>query len=138
MIATVTRRTFTPEEANAALADVRPLAERMVRQRRRLARVLERRSALRQRIGSNGGGLDFGEPDRLRAAAERASAEVARCVERIHELGAEVKDLDRGLLDFPALRRGERVLLCWHVGEDEIAFWHGEHDGFAGRRPLPL
>ena len=49
-----------------------------------------------------------------------------------------VKDLDRGLVDFPAFRHGEEVLLCWQVGEDEIGYWHGVDDGFAGRKPLPL
>ncbi len=49
-----------------------------------------------------------------------------------------MKDLDSGLVDFPALHEGETVLLCWQLGEDEIAWWHHEEDGFAGRRPLPL
>jgi hypothetical protein len=49
-----------------------------------------------------------------------------------------VKDLDRGLVDFPALHRGEEVLLCWQVGEGEVAYWHGLEEGFAGRKPLPL
>jgi len=47
-----------------------------------------------------------------------------------------VKDLDAGLVDFPAVRGGERVLLCWRVGEDEVAWWHGLEDGFAGRRRI--
>ena len=47
-----------------------------------------------------------------------------------------VKDLDRGLVDFPALRDGEEVLLCWQVGEGEVAYWHGLEEGFAGRKPL--
>jgi hypothetical protein len=50
----------------------------------------------------------------------------------------QVKDLDRGLVDFPALHDGEEVLLCWQVGEDEVAYWHGVDEGFAGRKPLPL
>ena len=52
--------------------------------------------------------------------------------------GALVKDLDEGLVDFPAQREGEEVLLCWRLGEDEISFWHGLEEGFSGRRPLPL
>jgi len=52
--------------------------------------------------------------------------------------GVEVKDVDEGLVDFPALRRGETVLLCWRLGEDEIGYWHTAEDGFDGRRPLPL
>ena len=47
-------------------------------------------------------------------------------------------DLDEGLVDFPALHRGETVLLCWQLGEDEIRYWHSVEGGFAGRRPLPL
>jgi hypothetical protein len=47
-----------------------------------------------------------------------------------------VKDIDTGLLDFPSLRGGEEVLLCWRLGEDEVAWWHRPEDGFAGRQPL--
>ena len=61
---------------------------------------------------------------------------MAKCVNQIHGLGAQVKDADEGLVDFPTLRDGEEVLLCWKLGEDEVAFWHGLEDGFAGRRPV--
>jgi hypothetical protein len=57
-------------------------------------------------------------------------------VNEIHGLGAQVKDADEGLVDFPTLRGDEEVLLCWKLGEDEIAYWHSLEDGFAGRRPL--
>jgi hypothetical protein len=70
--------------------------------------------------------------------ATREAVEIAELVGRIQELGALVKDLDRGLVDFPARRGDEDVLLCWEVGEDEITFWHGLEEGFAGRKPLPL
>lgn len=59
-------------------------------------------------------------------------------VEELHALGLEVKDVDAGLVDFPALRDGERVYLCWQLGEPEIGYWHGVEEGFAGRKPLPL
>jgi hypothetical protein len=52
--------------------------------------------------------------------------------------GLLVKDLDEGLVDFPALRGDEEVLLCWRLGEEEVAFWHTPEDGFAGRKPLPI
>jgi hypothetical protein len=51
-------------------------------------------------------------------------------------VGAQIKSLEEGLLDFPALRGDEEVLLCWKLGEDEIAYWHGLEEGFAGRKPL--
>ena len=54
----------------------------------------------------------------------------------IHERGVIVKDLDTGLVDFPALRDGEEILLCWRLGEDEVAYWHGLEEGFAGRKRL--
>ena len=55
-------------------------------------------------------------------------------IDEIVEHGAQVKDIDEGLIDFPALRGGETVLLCWKLGEDEIRYWHTVEDGFAGRR----
>ena len=69
---------------------------------------------------------------------EREARSLARTIDEIVERGAEVKDLDEGLIDFPALRHGETVLLCWKLGEDEIRYWHALEDGFAGRQPLPL
>lgn len=59
-------------------------------------------------------------------------------MDEIQALGVLVKDLDTGLVDFPALRGGEEVLLCWQLGEDEIRYWHGLEEGFAGRKELPL
>jgi len=57
-------------------------------------------------------------------------------LEEIQDLGVVVKDLDTGLVDFPSVREGRDVLLCWRLGEDEVAFWHGYDDGFAGRQPI--
>jgi hypothetical protein len=51
--------------------------------------------------------------------------------------GAELKDVDTGLVDFPAVIDGEEVLLCWRQGEDRIEYYHGRDDGFRGRRPIP-
>jgi hypothetical protein len=127
---------FTLEEANEALDEVRPLTEELVEHRRALVELQERQSALSTRIAGNGGNV---EPQELQDVQERLDEEVAgiaRCVARIHEVGALVKDLDEGLVDFPATRDGEDILLCWRLGEDEIAFWHGLDEGFSGRKPL--
>ncbi len=131
-------RHFTPEEANAALADVRPLAEEMVDHRRGLVAARRRRADLAGRIAGNGGDIPPSELAEVAAAIEHESLEVARCVLAIQELGAIVKDLDTGLVDFPAMHGGEEVLLCWRLGEPEVAYWHGTEDGFAGRQPLPF
>ena len=57
-------------------------------------------------------------------------------IELVRALGGEVKDIEQGLVDFPARRRGEDILLCWRLGEKAIGFWHGLESGFAGRRPI--
>jgi hypothetical protein len=134
----VAERYFTPAEANEALATVRPLAEKLVRHRRALREAQEGRAELTRRIAGNGGALDARRVATLAARVNREAEAAARCVTRIQELGVLVKDLDRGLIDFPALRGDEEVLLCWEVGEDEVRYWHGLEEGFAGRRRLPL
>jgi hypothetical protein len=131
-------RYFTPSEANELLAEVRPLAESLVEHRNGMRLAAERRARLTARIAGNGGDLDPQEPGELDEQFERESQAVARAVEGLQRLGLLVKDLDRGLVDFPALHNGEEVLLCWQVGEDEVAHWHGVDEGFAGRKPLPF
>jgi hypothetical protein len=133
----VAPRYFTPEEANEALAAVRPFAERMVTHRRALAKAEERQVRLVQSVAGNGA-LRPGELAGAQACVDREAAALTHCVEAIQELGGVVKGLDEGLVDFPARRGDEDVFLCWHLGEREVAYWHGIDDGFAGRRPLPL
>jgi hypothetical protein len=129
-------RYFTPAEANKALERVRPLAERMVAHRRRMLEAQARQERLESHVSGNGGGIDPSRPAELEAEVEREAEAVGKCVDDLLELGVQVKDLDTGLLDFPSLRDGEEVLLCWHLGEDEIRYWHTLDGGFAGRRPL--
>ena len=131
-------RYFTVAEANEALAEVRPLTEELVSHRRALVELQERQSALTTRISGNGGNVEPSELQNVQQRLDEEVAGIARCVARIHELGALVKDLDEGLVDFPAQRGEEDVLLCWRLGEDSIEFWHGLDEGFSGRRPLPL
>jgi hypothetical protein len=130
-------RHFTPEEANALLDQVRPVAEALVAHRRAFTVSAARRARLTARISGNGGDLDPQEPRELDEELEQEAEAVVRAVEQLEQLGVLVKDLDRGLVDFPALRGDEEVLLCWQVGEPEIAYWHGLEEGFAGRKPLP-
>jgi hypothetical protein len=132
-------RYFTPEEANELLPEVRSAAEELVSYRREAKAVAAKRAQLVTRIAGNGGDFDPQEPRELEEEFERATAGMAEAAERLQRLGVLVKDADRGLVDFPALRdNGEEVLLCWQVGEGEIAYWHGLEEGFAGRKPLPL
>lgn len=131
-------RYFTPEEANALLPRVRPLADRLVERAKSLDRAEAGHAALLARIAGNGGHLP---PSELaEAAAELAAAEAAvlDCVRRLQELGVQVKDARTGLVDFPALHEGREVLLCWRAGEELVGYWHGLEEGFAGRKPLPF
>jgi hypothetical protein len=129
-------RTFTPEQANAALTVVRPLVERLVEHRADLLAARARQAELQATVGGNGGGVDPEIPREIARTAEAAETGLQEVASELHTLGVLVKDLDAGLVDFPADRQGETVLLCWQLGEDEVAWWHGVEDGFAGRRPL--
>jgi hypothetical protein len=132
----VAERSFTPSEANSALSEVRPVAERLVALRTRM-RELEREQATHvTAIGGNGGGYAASDLNAAQSELGGLAEAAIACVEKLEELGVVIKDLDLGLLDFPAEREGKDVLLCWHVGEDSVAFWHGLDEGFAGRKPI--
>jgi hypothetical protein len=72
----------------------------------------------------------------LKTRRDSAAARIKEALEKIHEYGCLVKDLDTGLIDFPTLLRGEEVYLCWKLGEPAIQFWHGVQEGFRGRKPI--
>jgi len=117
---------FSPEKANSLIPVVAPLIEELWTKRRELAiRLLENDPALRRN----------GETRRSRRFTE-LKAEIVRLINRIEEHGCVVKDLDLGLLDFPALRDGRAVYLCWKAGEPQIAHWHGTDETFVDRKPL--
>jgi len=130
----VADRSFTPSEANSALDRVRPLAERMVEVRARLTELEDEQREVVQIVAGNGSSEAVGEARTPEFA--RLAAEFQRCFDALADLGVEVRDVDTGLLDFPSLREGETVLLCWQPGEPAVAWWHGIADGFAGRRPI--
>ena len=130
----VAARTFTPSEANSALARVRPLAEQMVAVRARLGELEGEQREVVKIVAGNGSGYAIGEA--RTPEFSRLAAELEDCLARLAELGVEVKDAETGLLDFPAVRQGEEVLLCWRVGEEAVEWWHGPEDGFGGRRRI--
>jgi len=127
-------RTFTPEEANSALRHVRPLAERMVELRARLTELEGEQREVVRIVAGNGSGEGVGDA-RTPEFAQLAH-ELQEVTTELHLLGVQVKDADSGLLDFPAVREGEPVLLCWQVGEPAVEWWHRPEDGFAGRREV--
>jgi len=130
----VAGRTFTPDEANSALAQVRPLAERMVELRARLGQLEDEQREVVMIVAGNGSGEGVGDARTPEFA--KLARELQEVVDELQLIGVELKDADTGLLDFPALREGEEVLLCWRVGEDAVEWWHSHDDGFAGRRRI--
>lgn len=127
---------FTLEEANAALTELRPIVERMVQHRRDLTAAQTRQAELVTRIAGNGGDMVPSDLQDLAETIQREADAISDCAERINQAGAQVKSLEEGLLDFPAKRGEEDVLLCWKLGEDEIRFWHGTDEGFSARKRL--
>jgi len=122
---------FTVEEANALLPTVQRVAQRI---RRAYKRVVNQRESA-QRAAANaergGGGMPNG------AEYVRAVQELSGAISELDALGVQLKDYERGLLDFPSMREGRVVLLCWQLGEgDRIEWWHDMEAGFAGRQPL--
>ena len=126
-------KVFRLEEASALLPVLRPLVEDLVDKRRDLAIKLLEAQTAKLMIADAGGAQRAAVQD---AQAQEMQAEVVASIEHIQSHGCVVKDLDLGLLDFPALRGGQLVNLCWKMDEAEIGFWHGIDEGFAGRQPL--
>lgn len=126
-------RYFTVQEARQLVPRLRGLLTALQAEKRELDRELAELRRLAPLAFLNGHGARF-------QAHEMRVAELARAirekVRQIHDLGVEVKDLDMGLVDFPSLRDGREVYLCWKVDEPTVAFWHELDAGFRGRQPL--
>jgi len=130
----VADRTFTPDEANSALRQVRPLAERMVEVRRRLTELEDEQREVVRIVAGNGSGEGVGDARTPEFA--KLARELQEIIDELTLIGVQVKDVDSGLVDFPAVREGESVLLCWRVSEPAVEWWHGLEDGFAGRKQV--
>lgn len=121
------------EEANAHVPRLAMLVERL----QRSALQLE---AERRRVAAACGlapeAVSSEELVRRRPLARLLIEELGAVVDEIERSGAQLKDIELGLVDFPAEVQGEPALLCWQFGESEVAYWHREGEGFAGRRPL--
>lgn len=127
---------FTRDEAEALLPRVESLLREIQTLREQVVELEERLAELRVKLMSNGH-QHGDEMQRTQASLMSASAEITRRVRNIAALGVLVKDLDTGLIDFPTLRGGREVYLCWRLGEgSRIAWWHEVDSGFAGRQRL--
>jgi hypothetical protein len=123
---------FTINEANALLPDVRAKLERIKAQYESLANFrVAAKAATAAAVESGGGGMAGG------SAYVKSLYEIGKLTTEINDLGVQLKDYSRGLIDFPSMREGRIVLLCWQLGEGEqIEWWHDLEAGFTGRQPL--
>ena len=121
-------RHFTLAEANALLPRLDPALRELREARDRLTDE-DAHAALAGAAPANGGG----EPGR---DVGEAFLDVRRLLSEIQELGIVVRDVDRGLIDFPAIHDGREVYLCWQLDEQTVGFWHDLESGYGGRRPI--
>ncbi len=126
------RRTYTIEEANALIPQVRAVLLQLAVEQRRLDAS---HAEMHRQLDSNG------DPASA-AAAVRQEAEVAEIREgmrtllvHLADMGIELRDVEMGLLDFPGERDGAPVWLCWRLADPRVAFWHGTDEGYASRKP---
>jgi hypothetical protein len=124
----VHERHFTRVEANALLPRLNELLFKLRESKDELTDT-EAHEALSEAAPSNGGGE---EGKRVGVAF----LEVRRLLETIEQAGIVLRDIDRGLVDFPAVIDGQEVYLCWELGEDEVGYWHDLEGGYGGREPL--
>lgn len=129
-------RYFTLEEATAALPEVERLLGRLRELNTDAVDAKARLDALWDRVPEGSHVLD--ELPAAQRELEHRIAAAEEALEDLNGIGCVVKDLDLGLVDFPALAAGTEVCLCWRLGEDAIGYWHGTTEGYAGRKPLRL
>jgi hypothetical protein len=122
-------RYFSLPEANETLDVIRPLMEEVQELRRKiLDKQPEAWPAIQKSVGNGG--------NRALSSIVQDYEQLDALVHQIQDLGVLMKDINMGLLDFPTLKDGREVYLCWQYGEGEIAYWHEVEAGFAGRQPI--
>ena len=122
-------RFFTLPEANTALEEIRPWMEEVQSIRELVLAHQPEVWSVMENAAGNGGNPTL---SRMVKSFDRLD----ELLHHIQDAGAQIKDINTGLLDFSALRDGREVYLCWQYGEEEIAFWHEIEAGFAGRQPI--
>jgi len=121
---------FTVESANQALVLVRQVVEDIVLCYQRVTSLAERRDQL---AGSNAAPKAL---QTIAAEMDSAAQRLKKLQGELEDVGCELKDWSQGLVDFPAMRAGKKILLCWKLGEASITHWHEVDSGFGGRKPI--
>jgi len=130
-------RRFTLEEAESLLPEIEDSLRRAISLKAEYELAEGELQSIGRRVTMTGGVLiDREEIQRHKQQRDSSAEGLKAAIEQIQEFGCVIKDLDVGLIDFTTLYRGEEVYLCWKLGESGIRFWHGTHEGFAGRKPI--
>ena len=142
----VMTRFFDLDAANETIPELRTILETLRDERQQLISLRDefaRQTALET---SPGGAADdsaaprareqAAQRKRLRLRMQGVIDQMQAGVARIDELGITLREIETGLVDFPALVNGRQVCLCWRLGEGDVEWWHELSDGFGGRRPL--
>jgi len=120
---------FTLQEANKALEVIRPLMDEVQMIRKKILENQPEAWPAIEKSAGNGG-------NRALSNMVQDFEKLDALIHQIQDTGAQIKDINTGLLDFSALKDGREVYLCWQYGEEDIAFWHEIEAGFAGRQPI--
>ncbi|MDE1853545.1 MAG: DUF2203 domain-containing protein [Thaumarchaeota archaeon] len=123
---------FTPQEASKLIPDIRPKVKELLEQKKVIAKLhgeIEKYNLL---------GFKTAEVAERAAQLDALVDHMTRQIAELEDLGVEVKDLDYGLVDFPAEKYGESVMLCWRYGEPDVSFWHKPNEGYNGRKSLKI
>jgi len=131
-------KSFSLDRANALIPRIAPLVEELLAKRRDLAIALLEQSTTAGEVELPASRLaGVRAPFPAPKYGERKS-EIVRLIHRIEGFGCIVKDIDLGLLDFPSVRDGEEIYLCWKLGEAKVSHWHGIDEGFPLRKPVEI
>ena len=131
------QRLFTLTEAERARRELEPFLVEAIDCRKKLSGLDNDLSAVAARIMMMGGVLvPYEKLAAVRAQHHQLAESLKSALDRILETGCIIKDLDVGLLDFPAIIDNQDVYLCWKLGEDRIRFYHRQDEGFSGRKPI--
>ncbi len=131
------KKHFTLREAQDLLPVMESLLRTSMESKRQIEEIEDEFKKINYNVFLHGGmQLDIVALSRRRAESDKAIQRVKDAMAEIESIGALVKDLDIGLIDFPCLVDGTTVLLCWKMGEPSITHWHGTNEGFAGRKPI--
>jgi hypothetical protein len=126
------RRSYTIEEANALMPQVRSVLLQLAVEQHRMDGV---HAEMHRQLTGNGDPGSAAEASRLEQETVGIAEGMRTLVSLLDDLGVQLRDAEMGLVDFPGERDGRRVWLCWRLSDPAVGFWHGTDEGYATRKP---